>query len=327
MTAKLFAWAWAYLRYLPPGVARAVFTLVADACWALRLGDYDLFEANLLAARPGLDERGRRRLLRAAYRSMLRNYCDGFCLPGWSEFERLGRVRVADLRTADGTPTLEVVQEHLRKGRAVVAALAHSGSWDQAGAWAVERLGSVVTVAERLEPAAIFDSFVAFREGLGMHVVPLDASATVFKTLTRAARDGKFIPLLCDRDLTASGVEVDFLGRRARFAPGPAALAEAAGAVLVAIHIRYEKRLWTPRPPEPGVWAWLRRRLRTREWGIVISFSEPLDVPDQPAGGEADVRGRAARVRYRTQAAADFLGAHIRVWPEDWHMMQRVFTD
>ncbi len=49
-------------------------------------------------------------------------------------------------------------------GRGAILALPHMGNWDQAGAWLVGHGVPFTTVAERLEPAELFDRFVSFRE-------------------------------------------------------------------------------------------------------------------------------------------------------------------
>ena len=152
-------------------------------------------------------------------RSYLRYYCDAFRLPGWSRERLVGTVRaVGD----------EPVRELLAAGESVVMFLGHLGNWDHAGAWSTLQLHQVTTVAERLEPEAVFTAFLGFRERLGMRIVPLHGT-DVFRTpCSRAVRGGgTFMPLLADRDLSDNGVEVDFFGERARMAAGPAALAVA----------------------------------------------------------------------------------------------------
>ena len=55
----------------------------------------------------------------------------------------------------------------------VVFALPHMGNYDLAGAWVIAKgAGSVTTVAERVKPESVYDRFVAFREGLGVEVLP-----------------------------------------------------------------------------------------------------------------------------------------------------------
>ena len=52
-------------------------------------------------------------------------------------------------------------------------ALAHQGNWDHAGAWSTLALARVTTVAERLRPEELYLRFLAFRESLGMEILPL----------------------------------------------------------------------------------------------------------------------------------------------------------
>jgi lauroyl/myristoyl acyltransferase len=158
----------------------------------------------------------------------------------------------------------------------------------------------VTTVAERLKPEELFDRFLAFRESLGMEILPLTGGGNVFGTLIQRVRNGGFVPLLCDRDLTEKGVPVTLLGEPARMAAGPAALALVTGAPLVPINIYYER---------------LPRGAAAR-WGIVLQVHPPVPVPEGR---------RPAQLATMMQGCADALSAGIRRHPEDWHMLQRVF--
>ena len=75
------------------------------------------------------------------------------------------------------------------------------------------------------KPEEVFEEFLAFRESLGMTIIPLTGGVNPFPALREAARRPGIIPLLADRDLTARGVEVELCGHTARMALGPAALA------------------------------------------------------------------------------------------------------
>ena len=128
-------------------------------------------------------------------------------------------------------------------------------------------------------PRRLFDEFVAFRESIGLRIFPLTGSGDVFRGLVRAARGGAgLIPLLADRDLTNSGVEVDLFGARARFAAGPAALAVSTGAPLVTTVISYERLTGA------------RRKAAGSPWGIVIQFN-----PSIPCRRTCRARIRCAR--------------------------------
>jgi KDO2-lipid IV(A) lauroyltransferase len=284
---------WRVVRWLPEALAYALFDLVADVAWWRGGKGVRRLQTNLARVRPELDAGGLRALTRAGMRSYLRYWCEAFRLPSWSRARLLATCRaVGD----------EPVRAELDAGRGVVMALSHQGNWDHAGAWSALALAPVTTVAERLEPEEVFTAFLGYRERLGMEILPLTGGPAVFPTLLRRLRDGAFVPLLADRDLTERGVEVKFFGETARMAAGPATLALLADVALFPVTIRYERL-----PAGAGA-----------RWGQVVEFHPRVDVP-----AEGD---RAARVAAMTQACADALADGIRAHPQDWHMLQRVFT-
>jgi lauroyl/myristoyl acyltransferase len=295
---SLFTLAWRVVPRLPGPVVRAVFDLVARVAHVLRIDGVRQLEANLARVlRQPPSPRALRRLSRDGMRSYMRYYGEAFQLPGLTADQIAHRVR------NDGA---EEVLQHLAEHRSVIAALSHSGNWDVAGAWFVQQHGSVVTVAETLEPEELFREFLAFREGLGMTVVPFAKGTGVFRRLiTEARRQDALVPLLADRDLSRDGIEVQFAGHPMRVAPGPAALALVTGLPLVPIHVRYE-RLHGDR----------RRRAGT-PWGTVITFLDTIEVPDLP---------REQAIAAMTQAWVDAMVVQIRRYPQDWHMLQKVFT-
>ena len=84
--------------------------------------------------------------------------------------------------------------------------------------------------------------FLAFRESLGMTILPLTGGGDVFALSAGRSPERGLVPLLADRDLTDNGVEVDLCGHRARMAAGPAALALMTRAPLLhPVSIRYER--------------------------------------------------------------------------------------
>ena len=273
---------------MPERVAYSLFDRVADA--AVARGNASRMRANYARVRPDLDDAGLDALVRDGMRRYLRYYCEAFRLQDLGVGDLAARVRVV----GDG-PVREVIDG----GGSVVAFLGHLGNWDLAGAWATAHLGPVTTVAERLKPEEVFEEFLAFRESLGMTIIPLTGGVNPFPALREASRRPGIIPLLADRDLTDRGVEVDLCGHRARMAPGPAALALAERRPLHPVSIRHERR--------------------GRGWGIVITFHPAVEVPE---GGTTRERATAM-----TQACADVLGAAIVEHTSDWHMLQRVFLD
>jgi KDO2-lipid IV(A) lauroyltransferase len=192
----------------------------------------------------------------------------------------------------------DAFRETLASGRGVVAALPHMANWDHGGAWACLTGAPVSTVAERLRPEKLFERFLAYREGLGMEILPLTGGATdPFTTLAARLRQPCLVPLLADRDLSRRGIDVRLFGELARMPAGPAALALRTGAALVPTSLWYEGT-------EP-------------DHRIVIRFHDEVPPPQHLRG--------AARVAWMTQAVADEFGPAITAHPHDWHMLQSLF--
>ncbi len=291
LVAAAFSAGWSIVRHLPEPVAAWIFRTVADLMWR-RHGKAVLRLEGNLARVVGRDPADPyvRQLSRAGTRSYFRYWMEAFRLPSMSA-ERV----VTGNHTIDG----EHIFDNLGKGRGVVLALPHMGNWDLAGAWLVNMGHPFTTVAERLKPESLFERFVAYRESLGMEVLPLTAkgggSAMAFGTLAKRLRSGRPVALPADRDLTQSGVEVEFFGARTRMAAGPALLAIQTGAALL------PAILWFEGP----------------DWALHIH--EEIPVPQEGT--------RQEKVAAMTQSLADVFEKGIAEHPEDWHMLQRLWLD
>lgn len=295
---RVAAWAyvlgWKVVCRVPRRWADWLFWLAADWIWWRRGPGVRQLEANLdrvLAwsarkASPVAPAMNLRQLSRRGMRSYMRYWLEVFRLPVIPGEEILGLMRcTGEEQTAFG---------HMAAGRGVIFALPHMGNWDHAGAWIVLRGAKFTTVAERLRPEALYHRFVAFRENLGMEVLPHTGGASRFGVLARRLRDGGLVCLLCERDLTASGVEVEFFGEPARMMSGAAALAVHTGAALMPVTLWYSGRYW----------------------GACIH-------PEITAPGDGD---RREKVTAMTQELARVFETAIAEHPEDWHMLQKVFV-
>ncbi len=289
-TVAAFRIGWRALRALPERAAYALFDTAADAVARRGGPSVARLRANYAKIRPDLSDQALDDEVRQGVRSYLRYYCEAFRLPAM-DGERIDRV----VRTVG----LEDLTAELAAGRPVLAFLGHTGNWDLAGAWCARHLGTVVTVAERLQPEEMFTAFLDFREGLGMRILP--AEKGVFARLRAQLETGEpvVMPLLADRDLTATGVSVDLRGHRAQMAAGTAALALETGVRLWPVTMRHERVGNT--------------------WGMVIRcHDEVLPTPGL---------SHSEQVAAMTQQCAEALGEAIAESPRDWHMMQRVFHD
>jgi phosphatidylinositol dimannoside acyltransferase len=279
---------WTLLRLLPEKTAYGLFDRIADRVWKKRGGGVLQLEANLKrvlgkdVAPEILADTSHR-----AMRSAMRYYCEAFRLPTWSRDRVIDSIDISD----EDAVYLKSV---LDSGRGAMMALGHSGNYDHAGAWLLTSIKSFTTVAEHLKPQSVYDAFYGYRRSLGMEVLPHDGGAKVIGTLAQRLRAGGAVCLVADRDLSASGVQVDFFGEAARMAAGPAVLAERTGAALLPVHLWYSG---------PG------------RMGIRVHREIPI-----PAEGT-----RQEKVALMTQGLADAWEEGIAAHPEDWHMLQKFF--
>ncbi len=274
---------WRLVRLLPERQAHALFRRIGDEIYRRRGRSVQRLRANLRRVRPDLPDDDLDALTREAVRSYLRYWCESFRLPAWPVDDVVRRTRT-------------VGEHHLRDayaaGAGVVVALPHMANWDWAGTWGCATGMPLATVAERLQPERLYDEFVAYRNTLGMEILPLTGGDAVMPRLEEWARGGGLVCLLADRDLSRTGVEVDLCGARARMPRGPAVLARRTGAPLVPATLHYDG-------PD-----------------LVVTVHPP--VPP--------VEGDAGLVEMM-QGVADAFTGGLRAHPQDWHMMQRVFVD
>jgi phosphatidylinositol dimannoside acyltransferase len=280
---------WSLVCRLPESWAQRSFQIAADIAWRRQGPRVQVLEGNLRRV-IGADASGGelRALSRQAMRSYARYWLEVFRLPV-TPVSRL----VAGMRD---TGHITTAFDYLAAGRGVVFALPHMGNYDQAGAWIIAAgAGSFTTVMERVKPESVYDRFVAFREGLGMEVLPASGGRSPFGILAQRLRAGRVVCLPCDRDVTGGGIEVEFFGEKARMMAGPAALAVQTGAALMPATLWFE---------DEG------------DWGLNIH-------PEIPVPAEGDRKQKAAAM---TQEIARVFEAGIRAHPQDWHMLQRVFV-
>jgi phosphatidylinositol dimannoside acyltransferase len=287
VTAASYAAAWWVVCRVPESWGRWAFQQAGEIAWRRQGPGVQVLEANLRRV-IGPEPSGKelRALSRAGMHSYARYWFEVFRLPVISG-ERL----VAEMHCEGEDRLLDT----LAAGRGAVLPLPHMGNWDQAGAWIIARgVPQFTTVAERLKPESLARRFFAFREGLGFEVLPATGGVQRFGILAQRLRAGGLVCLPADRDITGGGIEVDFFGEKAHMMGGAAALAVQTGAALM------PTTLWFDGP----------------HWGAHIHEEIPV-----PAEGT-----RREKVAAMTQQVARVFEAGIAEHPEDWHMLQRVFS-
>lgn len=283
LTAYVYFAGWRLVRWLPEKTAYKIAYRIADYLVKKNGKSIKRFRANLARTQPTITSLNLDLLVIDAMRSYMRYWCDTFRSPDWSA-ERVAA-------------TVTVTNEHLlldaiEAQTGVIVALPHAGNWDHAGAYFCAKGIPLVTVAERLKPEKLFLKFLAYRQAMGMEVLPLDGR--VLGTLAQRLRQGALVALVADRDLSTSGIDVDFFNGRARMPAGPALLALKTQAPLITAFVSYT------------------------ETGIHIEFRK-VTIPS--------VGEEGAKVQEIVQMTAKHFQDGIAQTPHDWHMLQRIWTD
>ena len=282
-SAYIYFAGWRVVRWMPESSAYRLAFWVADFLVKRNGKSVQRLRSNLSRTQPGITALDLDLLVIEAMRSYMRYWCDTFRLPDWS------KKRILD--------TVTVTNEHLlidaiAAKTGVIVAVPHAGNWDHAGAYFCAKGIRLVTVAERLKPEKLFLKFLAYRQAMGMEVLPLDGR--VLGTLEQRLRQGALVALIADRDLSRSGIAVTFFGAPSRMPPGPAILALKTDAPLITAFVSYT------------------------ETGIQIDFNQ-VSLPTSGSDEE--------KISHIVQDMAQQFEVGITAHPEDWHMLQRIWTD
>jgi KDO2-lipid IV(A) lauroyltransferase len=315
LISAAFGAGWTLVCRLPESWARALFRAGADIAWRRQGHGVQVLEGNLVrvvrtyaagspdvsgglggVVPPGADRDGHhidgkelRTLSRKVLRSYARYYLETFRL------QTIPRQRILDGMHVNHS-NVDLTLDYLKKGRGAIYALPHMGDFEQAGLWVnLYGAGSFTTVAERLKPESVYERFLEFRRSLGMEVLPTTGGPHPFGVMAQRLRAGKLVCIVADRDLSDTGIEVEFFGEKALLPAGPAALAVQTGAALMPVS------------------CWF---VGDTEWGAHIYDEIPV-----PEDGD-----RRQKVAAMTQQLATTFEQAIREHPEDWHMLQRLFV-
>lgn len=283
LSAYFYFAGWRVVRWLPERTAYRLAYAAADFLTKRNGKSVARLRSNLRRTQPNITALDLDLLVFNAMRSYMRYWCDTFRFPDWSP----ERVR----------ETVTVTNEHLlldaiAAKTGVIVTLPHAGNWDHAGAYFCAKGINLVTVAERLKPEKLFLKFLSYRQAMGMEVLPLDGR--VLGVLAQRLRQGALVALVADRDLSRSGIDVNFFGGPSRMPAGPALLALKTDAPLITAFVSYT------------------------ETGIHIDFNE---VALPTSGSEKE------KISQIVQKMAQRFEAGISAHPHDWHMLQRIWTD
>ena len=284
LTYFLYSALWRLVRTLPEKRAYSLFNSLAKFSYKRNGKRVQRLRRNYTQVRPNASRLELEELVQLGLKSGMRYWCDTFRISDWDKDKILKSVRCINDN---------FLFEPVASKRGVIIAVPHAGNWDHAGAVFSVRGLKVISVAEHLKPDRLFRRFLKHRESIGLRILDLDAG--VMGELRSFLNQGELVALVADRDLSKSGIDVNFFGARARMPAGPAILALETGADLVTVFVSFSQE------------------------GLVIDCAPPIKV-DKNAERKAEI----ARV---TQVMANRFEDAIRANPTSWHMQQRIFID
>ncbi len=231
----------------------------------------------------GADESAIERAVRGIFRNTLKNYYDLFRTATLEEKDIEAMVH-----TLHGS---EHIGQAISAGKGVVLSSAHFGNWEAMMQLAASRFKSILIPVEPLKPDKLFQYICRIRARQGAQLVSVSRPLL---SVFRALRQGGVVATAADRDITGSGIEIEFFGAPAILPDGHVQLALRTGAPLILA---------------------FGRRLPNDKFEIHI---EPPLALERTGDLKRDVRINVEKV-------ARVLERYISTYPEQWTMLQPVW--
>jgi len=230
------------------------------------------------------DETTVRTAARQVFSNLSKNYFDLFRSHALSDEEISASVNIVGL---------ERLQQLLARGKGLILTTGHFGPFDALVHIAPILNLKITAPAEHLQPENLYEYVCRLRARNWITLMPVDGPLL---GLFRALRRGEIVALAADRDITHSGIVVDFFGAPARLPDGHVQLALRTGAPVVTCF-----------------------GLRQADNSSSLYIESPLEL-EETGDFERDVRANVGKVVGRME---DW----IRRYPEQWLMLHPVWRD
>lgn len=206
------------MGFLPEGMALGLGDLLGRFGASVLRIRRKVVDRHLALAFPDRSTDWRADVARKCYRHLGREAVAMLLLADLGREELVARTRIVGL---------EALERALEEGRGIVFVTGHLGNWEIGGAATAARGVPLAAVALR-QGNPLFDrDLVRTRERLGMRVIyKKDAPRAVLRALS----SGDGVALVADQNPIRGGIPVEFFGREANTARGPAVLALRTGA-------------------------------------------------------------------------------------------------
>jgi lauroyl/myristoyl acyltransferase len=287
----------AVVRVLPWRIAYWLGDRAADILLLVVPHNLNDLRANLRHVIPDADRRTFRRVVRRNVRNLTHS---------WVDVMEMSSRRV-DLDTRIDMEHLEHFTDAVARGRGVIVASMHFGSWEVGLAGWNAAGGRMAVLAEVLRPRQLFERIIGARSYQNVQVIPIDIAAmregdaqtarrigaSSMREAFKVLRSGGVIAMALDRDMIGNGEPLPFFGEPAPIPVGVVDIAMRSGAAIVPIILH-------------------------REGHRVRAAVHPEIAYAQDAPRDAEVR------RVSSAVLATFEEA-IREHPDQWHVLDPIW--
>ncbi|HOP07953.1 MAG TPA: lysophospholipid acyltransferase family protein [candidate division Zixibacteria bacterium] len=213
-------------------------------------------------------------LVRAVFRNTGRSLID------FSRMSTILEYGIDRLCVSDG---LDNIEEAHRRGKGIIAVSAHFGSHELFGAWIASR-GIPTDIIVGIQHNEKVDRLInGWRKQLGVGLIRVD---TGIRDVFRSLKDNHIVAMLADQH-APNGIPIEFFGRKAAVAKGPAVFSLRSGAPILPFMLH-----------------------RERFDRHIIEAGQPIYPPESGNNEEKIVR--------ITEAYTAFIEDRIRAYPEQW---------
>jgi KDO2-lipid IV(A) lauroyltransferase len=222
-TYRLLRFAYWLAKFMPSSVMYWLCSLAGGIVYFFVPHIRRAVRDNMSHVLPGSTEKQRRKMSRQVIRNVYKNYYDILRIPRMKPEDVL-----SSMASLDG---LEHLEEAVRPGKGVIVFTAHMGNFIMVAQLAPILGYKAATIAEDIQPAQMYNFINKLRGTFGLKLVKMGSAQ--MRTVGRLLREGGVLALAADRDVSDTGLPVQFFDAPADLPEGPVKLAMRLGVPLV----------------------------------------------------------------------------------------------
>ncbi len=163
------------------------------------------------------------------------------------ELARFGVTTLADVNRLVVGTIPDALNEALDRGNGALIATAHFGNWEMMGTWFAANGFPIDFLVGVQHNQKVDELLTRLRRNMGVGII---SSKTGLRGVLKSLRANRLVGLAADQHI-GTGLVLDFFGRKATFAKGPAAFAVKADSTILPFVLkreRYDRHVVLPGP-------------------------------------------------------------------------------